>query len=431
MLVSVDMEASEEDNSRSALIRRVVGFAALPGLSMLSALVLLPMVTRYQGAQGWTSLSLGQSIGNVVSVVAGLAWPFIGGNRIAGQNGDDRAVTFMMSLWSRCAVLAPAILIASGFIAVMRPSTALVTILFMIGIAGNSLSSAWFYAGTGRPRDLVFAEGLPRVASYAASVLLMMLTRQILLYAVMTVVAQIVSLAINVKIALKETDGIPRVKVSEVGAELKRQLSGTLARSAVALGVSGGPMLMVSVNPHDLSRFSALDTVYKAGVNATNFLPSAFISIIGGKVSKARRESRIRKALAGILGVCILGVIVWGLLGGVIVRFLYDGKADDSRATVLLIGVSVFVTLFVSTIEVLAMVPLGLSRPLFAVQLWTALAGIGAFMAVARLGATEAFSVYVGIQLTKLVCYIIILSGRDRQHRSGRPSRVLSGRRFL
>lgn len=387
------------------LARRAVGFAALPGLSMLSALVLLPMVTRYQGPEGWTALALGQSIGSVVSVIAGLAWPFIGGNSVASQSAQERRTTFMLSLWSRMAVLVPGVMIAVGVIFALRTAMPLVTALFMVGIAGNALSSAWFYAGTGQPRHLILAEGIPRSVGYAVSIVLLAWTHDILLYAMMTVIAQAVSLFINAKFALGILKGIPRITAREILSELRKQFSGTVSRTAVALGQFGGPMVVAAINPAVLGIFSAMDTVYKTGTNATSFLPSAFVSWVSSRKLGEGREKRIGRSLVIILAVCVAGVLVWAAAGGPIIRLLYAGQVPDSRWMVILIGISVFAALFVNAVEILAMVPLGRDRTLFRVQLIAALLGLVFLMCASTIGAVIAFSSYLGIQLGRLILY--------------------------
>ena len=50
-------------------VRRLFGFA----LSMLASLVLLPFIASRFGSGGWVALSIGQSVGVLLSVAIGMA----------------------------------------------------------------------------------------------------------------------------------------------------------------------------------------------------------------------------------------------------------------------------------------------------------------------------------------------------------------------
>ena len=65
-------------------VRRLFGFALLPALSMLASLVLLPFIASRFGSGGWVALSIGQSVGALLSVAIGMAWPASVGTRGPG-----------------------------------------------------------------------------------------------------------------------------------------------------------------------------------------------------------------------------------------------------------------------------------------------------------------------------------------------------------
>src|SRR4051794_17971489 len=145
----------------------MAGFALLPGLSMLASLVILPLISARFGSAGWVALSLGQSVGAVVSVVAGLAWPVIGGN--AGAAASDlraRQALFRSSVSSRLLVLFVLVTCAVPLTVLLAPSYPWSTTLFMVGVAGNAMTATWYFAGLGAPRLLVLNEGVVRFGGY-------------------------------------------------------------------------------------------------------------------------------------------------------------------------------------------------------------------------------------------------------------------------
>jgi hypothetical protein len=62
-------------------LRRLLGFGLVPALSMLSSILLLPIISLKIGPSGWTAVAVGQSIGAIFSSVVSLAWGVIGGIR--------------------------------------------------------------------------------------------------------------------------------------------------------------------------------------------------------------------------------------------------------------------------------------------------------------------------------------------------------------
>lgn len=139
------------------LISRFLGFGLIPGLSMLASLVLLPIISSYDGSVGWASVSVGQSIGALISVIAGLTWPIVGTQLvIEAKNSVERAEIFWLSLLSRGLILS--ILVVCAIPVVLSVSAHLrfgTVALFMFGVALNALSASWFYAGIGKPKFLI------------------------------------------------------------------------------------------------------------------------------------------------------------------------------------------------------------------------------------------------------------------------------------
>lgn len=389
-------------------LKRIAGFGVLPALSVFSGLVLLPIISHYQGAAGWTALSLGQSTGNVVSVIAGLAWYLVGGDRIAQADQRERRLIYALSLQTRFLILIPAVIVAVGLLVFMHPANLLATILFMLGIAGNALTAAWFYAGTGKPKVLIMCEGVPRVGGYLLAIPLVILFRDGVVYAALTVVSQIVTFGLNYYVILGRYVREP-IRWSDIWTELREQLSGMLARLATSVASSGGPPLLGILNPRVLPLFTAMDSVAKAGINATNFVPSAFISWIREPKQHAAQLRRACRATLGMIAASLLGIFVWQIIGRFVIGFLYADKLTITESVILLIGLTVFLRLIAYSIEILLLIPAGLSKYVFRIQLLVAIIGLMLFPILALLGARSVFSVYVVMPLLQIIIYLIHL----------------------
>ncbi|MGP5247004.1 hypothetical protein [Corynebacterium flavescens] len=392
----------------------MAGFALLPALSAVASLILLPLVARLNGADGWVALVVGQSAGNIVSVVGGLAWFLIGGDRIAKSKSAARRKTYWISLYTRFLVLVPAASLAAVYLAIVKAEFYVATLLFMVGIAGNALSAAWYYAGTGEPSKLVICEGLPRVASYIAAIPCLLLTHNILYYAALTVISQVISFWLNHMVILRGFERDP-IGLGEVLAELRDQVSGLMARFSMALSSSGGPALLGIFAPSALPVFSALDAVSKAGINATGFLPSAFVSWLRGTPSKESQLRRARNAVGFILATSALGICVWQVAGSHIVGFLFDNQVLISSTMVALVGATVFSNLISYSLELLVLVPSGYSKSVFTIQMIVAISGLFAFPFLGALGALFAFSIYSVMSGVKVAAYLILIVKMKRQ----------------
>jgi O-antigen/teichoic acid export membrane protein len=397
-------------------LKRIAGFGVLPALSVFSGLVLLPIISHYQGAAGWTALSLGQSTGNVVSVVAGLAWYLVGGDRIAQADQQQRRLIYALSLRTRLVILMPAVIVATAFLILIHPANLLATILFMLGIAGNALTAAWFYAGTGKPSALILCEGVPRVAGYLLAIPLVIIFKDSLVYAALTVVSQVVTYGLNYHVIFGKH---VRVSIlwSDTWSELREQLSGMFARLATSVASSGGPPILGVLNPLVLPLFTAMDGVAKAGMNATNFIPSAFISWIRGTQQREDQLKRARRATVGMIVASLVGIIMWQIVGAFLVGFLYANKLNITELVILLIGLTVFLKLIAYSIEILLLIPSGLSKYVFRIQLLVAIIGLVMFPILAPFGAQLVFSIYVLMPSLQILIYFIHLF----RHRAFRP----------
>src|SRR5215203_4709922 len=79
-------------------LQRIAAFGLLPAASLLSSLILLPIISGRFGQPGWSSVLLGQSIGAAASVVCALAWPMEGADLISRAAPTQRRVMYTASV---------------------------------------------------------------------------------------------------------------------------------------------------------------------------------------------------------------------------------------------------------------------------------------------------------------------------------------------
>jgi len=386
----------------------------LPLLSLIAPLVLLPIVAARFGTTGWTAVALGQSLGAVASVAISLAWPVIGGNLVARSTADERATIYMRSLVSRglvCAVVLPSFVALSFLLAPEYPWQ---TAGFMVGIALNGMTAAWFYAGTGTPRHLVANEGAVRTTAYLLAAVALAMGADLGAYSAASVAGGVTSILLNARTILASSakERIPFRQRIAVGVdELRNQARGTGARLLQAAFNFSGVSIYSAVAPQSLATFAAADQVAKAATNAGSVLPQTFVSWVGGAPRSRQREIT---SLAAVGSLLLVGFGIWLVVASPVLGFMFAGSSMLSPADVVLIGLMVGGMISVQAVELLLLVPRGLERKIYAARSTVSVAGIVALAAAAAaFGVTAALGVYVAAAIAYLFFYSLVLSAHQ------------------
>ncbi|HYP45829.1 MAG TPA: hypothetical protein VEQ66_11620 [Propionibacteriaceae bacterium] len=398
--------------------KRLLGFALLPALSMLASLVLLPLISQRFGSSGWVALGLGQSIGALVSVIVGMAWPIIGGDAVARADGlPARRSLYRSSTYSRLVLLAVMLLMACPLTAIAADGYRLTTTLFMVGISLNGLTAAWYFAGVGEPRHLVVNEGVTRLAGYALALGGMLIGAPLIWYAAATVLSGGTAVALNwftiMGMSAFRSPGGWTTAVQVI----REQFRGTVSRLLQAAFTFGGPSIFAVVAPMQLPIFTAIDQVQKAGNNTLNFLPQAFIQWVG-LAENHQRRSRMTRCVYLMAIACASLIPVWLLVGPVAFRFLFAGQVRLPLWGHLLLILAIAAILFNASIELLLLIPLGFSRVVYlgnsvASLLGIALVGLGALL----YGPFGAVAAWISVHVLLLVYYLNQLARRHTVRR--------------
>lgn len=398
--------------------RRFGGFALVPALSILSSVLLLPTVTGAFGPDGLAAMTLGQSIGAFASVVIGLSWPVIGSHAIASTNDDaDRGRIFVLSMASRGIVFVLLVPIAGVAAALLSPTYALESCLFAVGIAFNGFSAAYFYAGAGTPRPLVFNEGLTRFASYALALVGISVGLGLWWYALLMVVWGMASTLMNwgtiTRWAARRNGLVPSARQALVS--VREQTWGTTSRLAQSALSFGGASLFAGFRPGDLPQFSAVDQLQKSFVNAAMPVTISMLHWVG--VPQVTRSLRCRSLVA--FGISAAGSLMflclWLAFGPWLIDVLFAGEIFVGYGTVVMLGVSVVAVYVTRSFELVVMVPRGYSRSVFTATAYSALVGtLGVALSALTIGINGALVSVLGASLICLLHYAIVLMAQRR-----------------
>ena len=175
------------------LIRRLAGFSGLPLLAMVTPFLLLPIVARLLGVEGWSSFAVGQTVGVFASTAIMVGWHVSGPARLAlATNSTQRAELYDQALWSRILIATLILPVAITITALLsRPSHVADAVLMTIAMSLLGLTPAWYCIGLGSSRLLAVYETAPRLVATVVSALLLALTGQVWIYPLLLIAASV------------------------------------------------------------------------------------------------------------------------------------------------------------------------------------------------------------------------------------------------
>lgn len=311
-------------------LRRIAGFAVIPAMTMISTVLLLPIVSDRFGPEGWAALGLGQSIGAFVSVIAGLAWHVFGPHRVAVSNVFRRQVIYAESIKTRGVLLGVLLPFACVFSYMLAPSFKWESVLFVIAVALNCFTAAWYFAGTGQPKFVIRNEAVLRLSGYLVSIPLLMFFGQLWLYGLVLMVTGVSMAVANITTILHGRHrSIWRV-TRPLSQLFREQLHGSISRVLSAAHMYLGISMVAILVPQGLPIYTALDTVQKSMNNATTMYPAAFAWWVGSSLGPVQKAVRIRRLLILSLSLGILLALTWAVVGQWVMGLLFQGRLEIS-----------------------------------------------------------------------------------------------------
>lgn len=148
---------------RRSTARTILLYALSVGLPALVSVFSIPVIVKVAGAEGWASIAVGQAAGNISAVLIGLGWGYSGVTVVTSSTTVERGSLIRDSAVARL-VVAPFVIgiMCAGLIVLPSADTEL-SLLAAIGMALVGLGSPWFFAGIGKPEQLLVFDTLPRL----------------------------------------------------------------------------------------------------------------------------------------------------------------------------------------------------------------------------------------------------------------------------
>lgn len=318
-------------------VRRMGVFALMPVLSVLSNVILLPVISHLFGTSGWTSVLIGQGIGAAASVVVSLQWMSEGPALVAQSEHRFRGAILRASTRARALALVGVspLLVAGTFIA--GPADVITCLLASLAAATIGLSPNWYYVGIGRPARLVLLEGVPRLLGNGVALGLLLLGAPLWSFP-----------AVMLLTALGATGGAWRAESRQHRSQRWHNPQGrratglaTLARSLDAGSVFLAGPVVATLVPAAYPLFGACDRLCKVLLSGLSVVPQGAVGWISEPADASVRNRRAWRITLLLVPLAALIAVVLAVATPLLVQLLFAGTVDVPYSTSALAALSV------------------------------------------------------------------------------------------
>jgi O-antigen/teichoic acid export membrane protein len=324
--------------------RRISGFFLLQLISAVIPLVVLPFVVRMIGPAGWAGLSLGYSIGAAAAVLINFGWIVVGPGMVSGVSTARARFVYAEGLWSRLLLSLPfGALAFAGAVVLVPGSHSFLAGAMAVSLAATGLSPTWFYIGRGVPGRVALYDTIPRILGSVASIPLLALTGEPLMYPAALLVFGLIGVAVSATRELRMVGG-ESPTFHDIAQRIRIQLP--LAISGVIMvGYTSLAVAFVSIG----SRSVSVIADYAAGArlrSAAQAGISAFTSGLQGWASErsdgVMNPRKLRAALAMNSVIGLLAGAAFAVLAPWATSWLFGPEIALSQVAALWFGVSCF-----------------------------------------------------------------------------------------
>ncbi len=367
-------------SERRAFARRLGGFAGLPLLSLLAPFLLLPIIARLGGVEGWAAIAIGQSFGAFAAIAVTFGWTLVGPAKVAGASESLRRLHYGDSMISRLLILTIVVPLASAATLALAPESHRFDALAMaVAMAIGSLSPAWYAIGVGRPGWIAQFDVVPRLVAVGVSAALLLYTGWIILYPICLIFATIIG------------TGIFSFRIGQLhlrkGTEIARVLGQMWADRTGALTVitagaySATPVALLSlVAPAgSVAIFASAEKLYKLSLFSVQSLGGAFQGWVAEDapthVTRRMHFSLLSHTLLGLSGGSGIA-----LLGEPITRLLFGEAVAADPMTSLYYGLAFMAVSINTSTGRHILVPLGQLRSVLVSTLVGAVVGVSSMI---------------------------------------------------
>ncbi|ALV45999.1 Membrane protein involved in the export of O-antigen and teichoic acid [Arthrobacter alpinus] len=390
------------------VLLRLSGFTFFPLLSLVTPLLLLPVISSFVGASGISSVISGQAIGTFGATVLMWGWNIEGPVAIArAENARDRGAIYLTSLRTRLVLMVfvlPVACIITAWVA--APDFRFDAVSMAVASLLAGMSPAWFCIGMGQPKLLAFFDTIPRFLATVVSVPLLMVTHQLWNYTLVLAVATVAALVFfHRKLSLKGS-WLPR-NILQTFVDIREQgHTAGINVAANAYASTPTPIATATTPAVASGALATADTLYRFGIFTVVALGNAFQSwTIEPGVSQQRRRHLVAIWSHAVLGV--VGAAFLTAFGPFASSLLFAGQIQATTELCFYYGVS-FAFLSASTPFIRnILIPAGKKALVLRWTLVSAVLGV-AFMLISGTNG-NVVGVAMGMALSEVLLFLTLL----------------------
>ena len=390
------------------VLLRLSGFAILPLLSLVTPLLLLPIVSSIVGGNGVSSVVSGQAIGTFAATILLWGWNVEGPVAIArSTTAIERGSIYAQSMRTRLLlsiVVLPLTAAVSAAVAVPAFRNEAISMALATAFAG--MSPAWFCIGLGQPKLLAIFDTVPRFLATALSAPLLVLSRQVWVYPVVLAIAFAFSLwAFHRRFSPRQSWFPASLSEALQGLRRQRHTAGiNIASSAYA--TTPAPIATVTSSPAVSGSIATADTLYRLGIFAVIALGNAFQSW-AIEPGIANRVQRHRAAIWAHLALGVIGAAILTALGPVVSGVIFAGQARATMLVCFYYGVAFFFLSASTPLIRNLLIPAGRQAYVLWCTVMSATLGIIAMLVAGITGNPSAIP--LGMALSEILLWLVLL----------------------
>lgn len=388
-------------------IRTLLLYLAIPGLSAVTPLIVLPAITSAYGAAGLAATGVGQSLGASAAVIAELGWSVLGPQMIARANPARRRALYQSAFATRISALAvmmPLAVVGAYFLA-SQERLAAATVAFAFSLA--AVSPGWYLIGLNRPLVILSVETVPRLVLSVAAALALRWSAPLAVYGMLLALAAVLTWLLAAGVAHQRL--WPRLADFRDGRQvIARQLPLTGGRMVSVLYTSLPVSIVALIAPDSTATYTAVDRLTRMASALLGSVPARLQSWVGadpGSRGMTRsRQSLLMNASLGLAAGC--GFI---LVGPPVATLVFSGVVSLDPVMAALAGALVF-TICTSRGVGLSLVAEGRANWISVANVAGAVTGVSSVYLLAGLwGAHGALIGVIAAEVVGVVIQLVIL----------------------
>lgn len=401
------------------VLLRLSGFTFLPLLSLVTPLLLLPIISGFVGAEGISSVISGQAIGIFGATVLLWGWNIDGPVAVARAAGaGDRGAIYLSSIRTRILLMFLIVPLVVGLSAMIAaPGFRAEAVSMALASVLTGMSPAWFCIGMGQPKLLAIFDTVPRFLATAVSAPLLMLTNQLWQYTAILTLATLLALVLFHRRLAPSGPWLPTNVRATLGEIRTQGHTASINLAGNAYASTPTPIATATTSAAASGALATADTLYRFGLFTIVALGNAFQSwTIEAGITNTRQRHVVAFWSHAILGVA--GAAVLTAIGPMVSALLFAGQIQASTELCFYYGVA-FAFLSASTPFIRnLLIPAGERALILRWTLVSAVIGVAIMLASGFTG--NAVGVAMGMALSEVLLFLSLLVPALRALNHGR-----------